>query len=468
MVCRLLLITSIITGGMAVSFPAENTADAVMKQYRDEVVQAEAKYEAEIKAAKEAVIAKLKSALANCTKTGDKAGAAKINGFLAEVDSGAKTGDQTGSATKDREPVTTTDGGTKALAKPTPFTAVVREHFSDWDHDGENALSDKEIDELVVNAHIKGDSAAAVAVLKGLFRFGFSVTDASSHKSVPAKFTLQTLADYERAVANKEKLEHNFDASFQSYRRKLFNMSHEVFAHDLPHLESVQQGSIGDCYFIACLGAYLAQNPKNVCQMILSCDAGNKSFTVHFGREAPILLRAPTEVECALDSTSGDDGQWLAILEKAYGVYQNRKNTNGAKAEEPTDTIAKGGFAGNSIQLLTGHAASNFQIQSGHTANNEAALREKLLEHCNAKKLIAASASTNNKAPPGMYNWHCYAVLEYDHISDTVKLWNPHGQDFSPKGPPGPNNGYLTKKGLFTMTLADFASFFTCVQFEEK
>jgi thiol-disulfide isomerase/thioredoxin/tetratricopeptide (TPR) repeat protein len=63
---------------------------------------------------------------------------------------------------------------------------------------------------------------------------------------------------------------------------------------------------------------------------------------------------------------------------------------------------------------------------------------------------------------------HAYALLRYDSKTDTVDLWNPHGNNFKPKGPPGLTNGYPTKDGLFTVPLDDFVQQFTGVSFEGK
>jgi len=51
-------------------------------------------------------------------------------------------------------------------------------------------------------------------------------------------------------------------------------------------------------------------------------------------------------------------------------------------------------------------------------------------------------------------------VFGYDSERRQVTLFNPHGNGFEPKGPPGPANGYPTQHGVFTLPLQDFVHIF--------
>ena len=59
-----------------------------------------------------------------------------------------------------------------------------------------------------------------------------------------------------------------------------------------------------------------------------------------------------------------------------------------------------------------------------------------------------------------------YAVLGYDAASDKVTLWNSHGQDFTPQGAAGPENGCITKHGVFEIPLTQFVKQFSGMAFE--
>lgn len=63
----------------------------------------------------------------------------------------------------------------------------------------------------------------------------------------------------------------------------------------------------------------------------------------------------------------------------------------------------------------------------------------------------------------------CFAVLGFDSASDTVKLWNPWGNDFTPaKGPSGPENGYTRTKGVFAVKTDDSLKLFKFLAVEKR
>jgi hypothetical protein len=94
-----------------------------------------------------------------------------------------------------------------------------------------------------------------------------------------------------------------------------------------------------------------------------------------------------------------------------------------------------------------------------------ASLRRKLADATGQKRLV--TCSTERPATPGLTPRHVYALLAYDPINDTIDLWNPHGNDFTPKGLPGLTNGYPTRNGLFTMPVPEFVQLFSGMAFED-
>ena len=63
---------------------------------------------------------------------------------------------------------------------------------------------------------------------------------------------------------------------------------------------------------------------------------------------------------------------------------------------------------------------------------------------------------------------HAYAIFGYDAKTDRITIWNPHGNDFKPKGDEGPENGYLIEDGVFSMPLQMFVKTFSRIMFESK
>lgn len=366
--------------------------------------------------------------------------------------------------------------------KPTPFTAEVAAHFSVWDRDSDGALQPDELDALVVDPHLKGASAAAVGVLKSAQRSG---------KTDLPPITLDYLRTYEQTVADHKTPIPNFDRSYNRAMRRINTAKRDLLVGEQPSLDTCHQGPLGDCYFISVVGAAVARDAASVRDMISAAHDG--SFDVAFpdGRRAKV---APlTDAELALTSTSGNEGLWLPVLEKAYGSLRNDSLPEDKQSESATDAIAKGGSTTTTIRLMTGHAVTRLALRPRSPGAPKAAegaptpppppepdpetvakrvdaalpkLRERLAVSMKDHRLVAAGTPKEGNLPPGINPGHAYAVLGFDDSADTIHLWNPHGNTFHPKGEAGLETGYLTKAGHFTMPLADFARVFQGIAFE--
>jgi hypothetical protein len=49
-----------------------------------------------------------------------------------------------------------------------------------------------------------------------------------------------------------------------------------------------------------------------------------------------------------------------------------------------------------------------------------------------------------------------------------VRVWNPHGNNFTPEGPDKLQNGYTTKTGQFDIPLKDMLQRFSDITFETQ
>ena len=76
------------------------------------------------------------------------------------------------------------------------------------------------------------------------------------------------------------------------------------------------------------------------------------------------------------------------------------------------------------------------------------------------------TCGTLKTTTPGLTPNHAYAVLGYDAKTDLVKLWNPHGGSFTPKGTSGLAKGYPMKDGVFQMPAAEWVQQFSGMAFE--
>lgn len=391
----------------------------------------------------------------------------------------------------------------KAAAKPPTFAQVATEHFAKWDSDQNGTLSDQEIDVLCVRPTLVGPEAAAVAALKRIVRSGrFAVPPltlpslTSPLPKVEAKPDTNPSTedgdDDRRDAAEAPATQGqpglrkpNFQASYAACLRRITTAKRELFVDATPDLDACHQGPLGDCYLVASVGALVHRNPDDLKKLIAQLPDGRLHVTFGDGRSATF---APlTDAELALSGTTGDEGVWLPVMEKAIGSLRQEMDPERYSAESATDAIAKGGSSAVILRLLTGHQTKRIALRKrapkaptgpdgrpvlqtapplAQDAEKLAALvRTEVGAAIQQKRLVTCGTGTYAQ-PPGISPRHAYAVLAHDPAADTLLLWNPHGNQFAPKGAPGIERGYATKAGLFTVPVAEFVQIFGSVVYE--
>ncbi len=196
----------------------------------------------------------------------------------------------------------------------------------------------------------------------------------------------------------------------------------------------VQQGIIGDCYFVASLAAVAQMSPETIKQMIV--DNKNGTYTVTFpgAKNEPITVTAPTEAERGLYNGSSEYGVWASVLEKAYGAYCRKDFTRrtplnwtgGLTTVEGAD--GGGIFLGKLMRLLTGEDTDS-DLQ---WVTRKSVTKSKLMEHVGGQDkvpVVAWQKPFRNYGLATVTN-HVYSVIDYDPEGEdggTVTLYNPWG-----------------------------------------
>jgi hypothetical protein len=357
----------------------------------------------------------------------------------------------------------------RAQSKPDDgFMRTVTAKFILWDTDYDQTLSAEELDAAVQDPGNTGQAAAALAALKR--------ASSSTNYTLPPL----TLANI-RLLANSSprSTQPNLLGMYRDCLRRVGGVSHrhiittgQLFATGLPRLDAIHQGRMGDCFCLAPLGAMIHRDPREVAALF-EVEADGRVL-VQFGGGG-VSVAAPTDAEFALAMLAANtrDNLWVNLYEKAISEARNYANSAEKRSDLALDAIAKGGNEGKIMSYLTGHKVSRFSFKfvndPGATGEvreiKMAELRQKLADAAAQRALMVCG--TQATMTPGLTPYHAYALMDYHARTDKVDLWNPHGNDFTPKGLPGLVNGYVTWGGLFSVPVTEFVQQFSGVFFEE-
>jgi hypothetical protein len=345
---------------------------------------------------------------------------------------------------------------------------VVNQYFSQWDSNGDGKLTPDEITAAVANPKFHDESAAAMAAIEVVVRGGkYTLPPITKDYLVSSPLREPQASDPETDstddISKTEKFNHppSFQKRYLNAMRKLRITSRELFPQTFPSFDATHQGYIGDCPFVSTLGAMVYRNPSAVKAMFSQNENG--STTVSFGNGQSIKITRLTDADIAIWSSAGTNGLWLTILEKAYRrmlmktLHPNQQDRSG---------IYDKFNSSRTIEILDGYETHNIVLKGIQPSSPRFSnLRHDLIAASNERRLIKTATPAVEKTP-GINPNHAYAILSYNRETDLVHVWNPHGNNFTPKGSDGPQYGYTTKRGEFDIPLKDLIQIYSDVTLE--
>jgi hypothetical protein len=332
---------------------------------------------------------------------------------------------------------------------PEPLSQLVEKHFARWDRDHNDVLELSEVDRLIEDHSVRGRQAAFAVCLR------HHMAKKGNPPALPQKALLNLVE------------EHEFTKSVERTAKHLKTIDRELFLPADPNLDTFSQGRLDDCYLLAVIAAQVHRDPGAIREMIHPEVTGG--FKVVFGDGRRIEVPPLTDGELLLGAKLDHrHGSWLAVLEKAYGIIRKRERAKKKqdKTSREADTIPvetlNFGKSSEIISLIAGRHAEQLRLGKSSHADQVHSLLADMIR----KKRLVCAGTGHDEAPPGIVKNHAYAILDYDVHERHVTLFNPWGNHFTPKGPPGMAHGYVTKSGLFTVPLGEFQRVFSAVVYE--
>ena len=210
-----------------------------------------------------------------------------------------------------------------------------------------------------------------------------------------------------------------------------------LFADAGPTAADVNQGSVGDCYYLAALAAIADTDASHIRQSVV--DLGDGTYAVRFVNpdETTVYIRVDADLPTYNGGTNpvyadfGKQGSmWVAIMEKAFAYF---------RTTEFTYASLSSGWMDEASDALGIASRSRYSATSGQT------LLETIAAELGAGKAVTYAAGVIVDGAP-LVGYHAYSVeaVGYDAngVVSTLVLRNPWGVDGA--GYDGLNDGYVT------------------------
>lgn len=391
--------------------------------------------------------------------------------------------------------------GKEAALPAVSVAEVALKQFAAWDADQDGTLSAEELDGAILNPEVKGaNAAAAVALRKYLgqeakagnkVKLTREVIDSDAVRSGKGTYKL-ALSDTDAAELDeegkgdvsgekgekKQKTVMTPQALFDRARRTMARPMPPLFedgeghASGLPVMSRIHQGPLGDCYLVAVLGEQVHVNAQRLATMLVRKPGEPGTYVVNWGDGSSNEV-AVTDGDRAMGGASTGGGMWIRVVEKALALRKLPEDEQDSKLT--TEAIGGGGNQRQIMRLMTGHAVKFAELfsrkhEKGATAEEIEAklktLRPVIVECLAKKRLMCLGTPGGGNLPPGIAGKHVYALIGYDEKTDVLKVWNPWGERFTPKGEPGLAHGYLTRDGVFEVPFTEAARCFGGLSYE--
>lgn len=213
-------------------------------------------------------------------------------------------------------------------------------------------LSSDDLDAAMTNPNLTLEQSAALVTLRRLQSELEKLGD-DEWFDENSGITLADLEQY-RQTGQLPGSKYTPDEWYAHDRKRMQGLSRVPFANKLPDVGAIRQGRIGDCYFLAALGSAVSQDPKAVAEMVVQEDDGPYTVTFPNGQSANVA--APTLAEMATYGSSGADGMWVTLFERA--AAKSGVRTRSCRPRSSTEDPSPGARAPTSSAAMAARTAT--------------------------------------------------------------------------------------------------------------
>jgi hypothetical protein len=193
--------------------------------------------------------------------------------------------------------------------------------------------------------------------------------------------------------------------------------------------QDVDQGAVGDCYFLASLAATAFGSSSTIENMFI--DNGDSTYTVRFYNQG---IADYVTVDSYLPTTGGGRFVYADTRNSSYGYYDDPSNELWvALAEKAYAQINESGWIGqDNTNSYEGISSGCIGYALEHVTASNASLFNSLefnsiVDAFNSGKLIGFGSKGENEVASNIVPTHGYSLVGYDSSTQTFTLFNPWG-----------------------------------------
>lgn len=327
------------------------------------------------------------------------------------------------------------------------------DNFERWDGNQDGFLDRDELGRALQDPSMTPELGAAFAVIYE------RVTSPRKDRENPANSEVDLLADGKLSREEVAGITGK-NGAYQRALAKIQNSPERAFIGP-PDGDSVVQGRHGSCAFLAALIAMAESDPAAIQRMIR--DNGDGSWDVTFPGREPVkvtLSAAERALGATSDAQGGQNGLWVAILEKAYAITQA-----GADSSNPLSVYDNGENARTTSEVLSGQDIEKIQLGQDGGGLGQLLLQGRVREAISRALLEGrpvTCALFNAENPWGLPISHAYTVLNIR--GDNLTVRNPWGDNASGEGRPNEDANWQPDgqaDGRITVSLSEFIRYFS-------
>ena len=212
-------------------------------------------------------------------------------------------------------------------------------------------------------------------------------------------------------------------------------------ASGAPSYTDVNQGYLGDCYFLSSLGEVALQDPAEIVKNITN--NGNGTYGVKFyvnGQPDYVTVNEQLPVMgggyhwangSTLEFANGTTDNWVALYEKAYAQLNAQTAAPHGTALHSASNSYQGIDLGNgsALTLITGESESPTQLFAGESSTSLASILANTAAAFSAGEEVLMSTSGTSNG--NLVASHMYMVTGINAATDSFTIHNPWGSSYS-------------------------------------